>query len=458
MSLRTALEERGMDGVLSIARQAGPQAEASLKRDLATVDWTMLDRQRRALHEAAHVDVGEIHPPELKPASTSGDPANDHATDAGWEALRAGRVAIATVAGGQASRLGFSGPKGAYPLGPISGCSLFQMMAGQIARLRQLTGAALPWIIQTGPGNHVETIAYFADRSYFGLGSRTVHFACQGTLPALSPEGQFLLSSPGALFRNPDGHGGFYRALRKAGIPEQLRHDGVDTVFYCQVDNPLVRMGDPVFLGHHLLEKARMSVKVVAKTEPNEKVGLIIRRDDGRLGCIEYSDLAPELAEARDAHGELRYRAGNIALHAFELGFVEEMAEAALPLHLAHKQIPSLRRGSLEASPQPGIKFETFVFDALPLADRSMVQLAERAEEFAPVKNASGGDSVATSRAALSARTLAWLQRTALSSSTQEPVEIMPGLCYDKSDLLDQASSLHTAAGGHLITVASDAN
>ena len=452
MSLRTALEERGMDGVLSVARQAGPAAEAALKADLESVDWTMLDRQRRALEKGEPKGAGKIQPPELKPASTSGAPENAAAEEAGWAALRKGRVAIATVAGGQASRLGFQGPKGAYPLGSVGGSSLFQMMAGQIARLRALTGAALPWIIQTGPGNHEETVEYFARRSFYGLGSRTVHFACQGTLPALTPEGQFLLASPGALFRNPDGHGGFYRALREAHLPEKLRAQGIDTVFYCQVDNPLVRMGDPIFLGHHLLEKARMSVKVVAKEDPHEKVGLIVRREDGRLGCIEYSDLADELAEAREADGTLTYRAGNIALHAFDLRFLEEMAEAALPLHLARKDILALKGSSPEPVKQAGVKFETFVFDALPLADGAMVQLAERAEEFAPVKNASGNDSVATSREALNARTRRWAKEAGLALPEHGAVEIQSGLCYDKGDLIAQAPGLRLAAGGHLIT------
>jgi len=441
-----------MDSILSVARQAGAAAEESLKRDLRCLDWPMLDRQRRALESRDSKPSGKINPPGLVPASTSGDTRNEQAEEAGWAALRAGRVAIATVAGGQASRLGFQGPKGAFPLGPVSGASLFQMMAGQIARLRAMTGARLPWIIQTGPGNHIETVRYFEQRSYFGLGEQSVLFACQGTLPALSPEGQFLLSSPGSLFRNPDGHGGFYRALRASGIPDELRAHGVDLVFYCQVDNPLVRMGDPIFLGHHLLSEARMSVKVVAKEDPHEKVGLIIEREGGRLGCIEYSDLADELATAREDDGQLRYRAGNIALHAFDLRFLEEMAEAALPLHLARKELSALRGSSPEPVLQAGIKFETFVFDALPLADRAIVQLAERVEEFSPVKNASGSDSVATSREALNQRSRRWAEAAKLSVAMTDPVEIQPGLCYDKGDLVAHAPALRVAAGGHLIT------
>ncbi|NQU47622.1 MAG: UTP--glucose-1-phosphate uridylyltransferase [Planctomycetes bacterium] len=446
-----ALQERGMESVMGPARNAGPSFEKSLLADLANVDWTTLDRQRLALDSAGPLDAEEILPPPIQPASTSGDARNESAEQAGWQALRDGRVAIATVAGGQASRLGFSGPKGAFPLGPVSGTSLFQMMAGQVFRLRQLSGAALPWIIQTGPANHLETMAFFADRSYFGLGQKSVHFACQGTLPALSEGGQFLLETPGSLFRNPDGHGGFYRAIRNSGICPQLREMGVDLLYYCQVDNPLVRMADPIFLGHHLLTEARMSVKVVAKSDPLEKVGLIIEKPDGRLSCIEYSDLAPELAELRNADGQLRFMAGNLAIHCFNLDFVQEMAEAALPLHLAHKDVKVLNGNNPEPTFRPGVKFETFVFDALPLADKGMVQLALREDEFAPVKNRSGSDSIQTSRDALTLRSRRWSLAAGLPVKEQGSVEISAQLCYDQADLSRRFEDLQLKSNGHLV-------
>jgi UDP-N-acetylglucosamine/UDP-N-acetylgalactosamine diphosphorylase len=446
-----ALQERGMESVLGPARSAGSEYEKALLADLAAVDWTTLDRQRKALDEAALADGGEILPPPIQPASTSGEPANQEAGELGWQAIRSGRVAIATVAGGQASRLGFSGPKGAFPLGSVAGTSLFQMMAGQVYRLRQVTGAALPWVIQTGPANHLETQAFFADRSYFGLGKHTIHFACQGTLPALSENGQFLLDTPGSLFRNPDGHGGFYRAVRDSGVNAILREMGVDVLYYCQVDNPLVRMADPIFIGHHLAKEARMSVKVVAKTDPMEKVGLIIQKPDGRLGCIEYSDLPNELAEVRADDGQLRFMAGNLAIHCFNLDFVQEMAEAALPLHLAHKDVKVLAGNGPEATMQPGVKFETFVFDALPLADRGMVQLAIREDEFAPVKNRAGGDSIQTSRDALSERSRRWAEAAGLKAMANGAIEISPQICYDQQDLVDRSGELLLKSGGHLV-------
>jgi len=451
--LQAALDERGVISVLEPARRAGGGATAALIRELQQLDWQVLDRQRRALQAGAPAAPGALAPPPLAPPSTDAGPETAAAAAAGWEALRAGRVALCTVAGGQASRLGFDGPKGAYPLGPVTGASLFQMMAGQVARLRQRSGSPIPWIIQTGPDNHLSTQRFFARRNWFGLGSASVSFVCQGTLPALDPDGGLLLSAPGRLFRNPDGHGGFYRALQAGGLYEQLRRQGVDLLFYCQVDNPLVRMGDPAFLGHHLLQQAEMSVKVVEKTAPGEKVGLVALVD-GTASCIEYSDLSEELAAERAEDGGLRFRAGNIAIHAFDLGFAERIAGSELELHLARKQVAALD-GGLDPVLRDGVKFETFVFDALPLAARAVVQMCPREEEFAPVKNRSGSDSILSSRQALDRRSRAWLEGAPAGGDLPEGrwIELQVGVALDREDLQDRADALRRRCGGALVGV-----
>ncbi|MGB0952224.1 MAG: UTP--glucose-1-phosphate uridylyltransferase [Planctomycetota bacterium] len=433
--LRAALTERGLSQVWMAAEASGPAAVATLEADLARIDWETYDRQRKAILHPKETELPEIAPPNLVAPSCEGSAENEQARAVGERALRDGKVAILTVAGGQASRLGFDGPKGAFPLGPVSGASLFQILAGQIRRLRQVYDCRLPWIIQTGPGNHEETQAFFAKRSYFGLGQQTIHFVCQGTLPALSPKGQLLLAAPDRLFRNPDGHGGVYRALKRAGTISGLRKQGVHTLFYCQVDNPLVWMGDPVFLGHHLQQKARMSVKVVEKTDPSEKVGLVVSDGERNL-CVEYSDLSEEIQAQRAEDGGLLYRAGNIAIHAFELDFLEEMAEANLPLHLAQKEIRCLASDGVTTAMRDGVKFETFVFDALPLARHSVVQMAARELEFAPVKNRAGVDSILTSRQALDARARLWISEAAIQGAAGDGwIELEAGLCLQGADL-----------------------
>ncbi|MHC4823481.1 MAG: UTP--glucose-1-phosphate uridylyltransferase [Planctomycetota bacterium] len=452
--LRATLQDRGLSKVWLPAEQLGGWAVAQLAEDLSGIDWDIYDRQRKALLHPSDSCLPSIFPPELVPASCRTDaPGYREALEAGEWALRGNTIAILTVAGGQASRLGFDGPKGAYPIGQISGSSLFQILAGQIHRLRERYSCDLPWIIQTGPGNHQETITFFERRSFFGLGSGTVSFVCQGSLPALHPKGQLLLATPSRLFQNPDGHGGVYRALKRSGLINDLRGRGVHTLFYCQVDNPLAWLGDPVFLGHHLLQEARMSVKVVEKIEPSEKVGLVVSDGERNL-CVEYSDLDEETQSQRAEDGGLTYRAGNIAIHAFELDFLEEMAEANLPLHLAKKQIRGLAPDGVGTTMLEGVKFETFVFDALPMARRSMVQYADRFQEFAPVKNRSGVDSIATSKTALSARAREWIASVdgfEIDTDLETTMEIAPGLCLGPLDLQRQEASLRWAISDRLL-------
>ncbi len=451
--VKAAVQTRGLDSVWTAAEKIGPEAVKRLAADIATLDWDIYDRQKRALRGGKAVDISHIQAPVLIPPSATDHDGKAQALEAGETALRNGEVAIVTVAGGQASRLGFDGPKGAFPLGAISGASLFQMFAGQIKCLREKYSCELPWIIQTGPGNHEETQRFFDKRSFFGLGSNTVQFVCQGTLPALAPNGDLLLSAPDRLFRNPDGHGGVYRALKVSGTIPRLRKAGISTLFYCQVDNPLVWMADPVFLGHHLIQGARMSVKVVEKTDPAEKVGLVVQ-DEGRNRCVEYSDISAEQQAQRAADGGLSYRAGNIAIHAFAIDFAEEMAEANLQLHLARKDVLALPVGELVAVERSGIKFETFVFDALPLAETSVVQLADRDLEFAPVKNRSGVDSIKTSKAALAQRNARWIAEAELQlkpSQGDGPIELECGLCLGPADLSNKRKFLTQMCLGRLV-------
>lgn len=456
VEIKAAVQGRGLSSVWTAAEKLGDEAVKRLAADIQTIDWELYERQERALRKVNVIDISRISAPTLLPTSATPGATHKQARHTGEAALRNGEIAILTVAGGQASRLGFDGPKGAFPLGAISGVSLFQMFAGQIQRLRELYAFPLQWIIQTGPSNHEDTKRYFEKRSYFGLGCRTVHFVCQGTMPALAPNGDLLLSAPDRLFRNPDGHGGVYRALKGSGLIPKLRTNGVTTLFYCQVDNPLVWIADPIFLGHHLLKRARMSVKVVEKTDPAEKVGLVVQEEGGRNRCLEYSDISAEQQAERGAEGGLRYCAGNIAIHAFELNFVEEMAEASLPLHLARKQVMALPKGGMLPEQREGIKFETFVFDALPLADTSMVQLADRTLEFSPLKNRLGVDSILTAKRAIALRNARWIAQAKLQLTPPKgdgAFELESGLCLNPEDLHSRRKFLTQMCLGRLIKV-----
>jgi UDP-N-acetylglucosamine/UDP-N-acetylgalactosamine diphosphorylase len=364
----------------------------------------------------------------------------------GTEALRRGEVAVVLVAGGQGSRLGFEHPKGLYPVGPVSGKSLFQVHAEKVLALRRRYGKPVPFLIMTSDATHEETTAYFMEQSWFGLPESEVAFFRQGTMPALDlATGRLLMEQPGRLFTSPNGHGGTLTALADSGLLDRLRDTGVKQVFYFQVDNPLVKVADPVFLGHHLAVDAEVSTKIVPKETPTDRVGNLVQID-GQCWIIEYSDLPLELASQTDEHGRLRLWAGNTAIHLFSIDFLDRVTRGGatgLPFHVARKKVPYLDESGTLAQPakENALKFEMFIFDVLPLAERWTVVETTYQHEFAPLKNATGRDSPETVARALTNLSGEWLEQAGVNVPRRpdgEPafaLEISPLLALDAEDL-----------------------
>jgi len=360
-----------------------------------------------------------IVPPKAVDGSDRSSETAKKAYAAGIELLREGRIGILLVAGGMGTRLGWDGPKGAYPVGPLSDRSLFQGFAEQIQRLQDMTGSTIQWAIQTSDSNHVATLNFFQENKWFGLAGNQVRLFSQGTLPALCEDGRVSVGADGSINCLPDGHGGVYRALEKKGVLDWYEEGGVEHVYYFQVDNPLSILAEPQFMGFHALKDSEMSAMVIKKTDPMEKVG-VLGYDNGTLRVIEYSEIDPEVASQRDADGQLSLRAGNTGVQAFKLSFLRKMGgERALPVHVAKKPIPWMDEGKV-----PGFKLEYFVFDALPQASNPLIYEVPREGNFAPVKNAEGGDSPATARDALMRAHRRHLADAGLTVADSRPVEI----------------------------------
>ncbi|MCB9831566.1 MAG: UTP--glucose-1-phosphate uridylyltransferase [Planctomycetes bacterium] len=407
--IRTRAEEAGQGHLFRTLEQATAADRRLFFGDLAGMDWGLIARLRDLLRSSGEPAAVELEPaPSVKKGA---DPAADAAARArGEELLAAGKVAVFVVAGGQGSRLGYDGPKGLYPATPVRGRSLFEVFAAKILACSRRHGVALPWYLMTSRANHEATVAYFAENANFCLAPNQLRFFSQDMLPAMDEEGRFLLEAPGRLFMSPNGHGGSLLALATSGALAEMKALGIEQIFYFQVDNPLAVIADPVFLGHHDLAGAEMSTKVVAKRDAGEKVG-VVGLVGGRYGVIEYSDLSEAERTSRDQTGRLRFRDGNIAIHAIRRDFVEELTRGGLdlPFHLARKSIPAICPETAEPRPTKGVKFETFVFDALARCRSSVVLEVDRAEEFAPIKNAEGEDSPASSRAAQTELFARWL-------------------------------------------------
>jgi UDP-N-acetylglucosamine/UDP-N-acetylgalactosamine diphosphorylase len=387
----------------------------------------------------------QIRPVPVQPMLS---PDNDRYRQIGEEALCRAQVAALVVAGGQGTRLGFERPKGMFPVGPVSRKSLFQIHAEKVLALRRRYSASVPYLVMTSNATDAETRNYFQEMKFFGLPPDEVFFFCQGTMPALDlKSGKLLLEAPGQLFLGPDGHGGTLRALQRSGLLEMLRQRAIDTVFYFQVDNPLVKIADPIFVGQHLEHRSEVSSKVVAKLGPTDKMGNFVQVD-GRCSMIEYSDLPESLAHQADENGRLRLWGGNPAIHIFDRAFLERMTagQGRLPFHLARKKVPHVDDSGRLVQPERenALKFEMFIFDVLPQAERWLLVETTREEEFAPLKNASGADSPQAVAQAISNLAATWLTAAGWAvprdnaGNAAVPLEISPLLALDSQELANK--------------------
>jgi UDP-N-acetylglucosamine/UDP-N-acetylgalactosamine diphosphorylase len=302
-------------------------------------------------------------------------------------------------------------------------------------------GVSIPLFIMTGPSTDRPTREYFANNHRLGLKEDELFFFEQGTMPALdATTGRILLESPDRLALSPDGHGGIVAALSRSGAMEKSRSRGIEVFFYAQVDNPLVTACDPTLVGYHLLSRSQMTTQVVRKRFAKERVGNVVQIHS-KTHIIEYSDLPDTAAHEINSDGTLKLWAGNIAVHVFDREFLERHAtnSEGLPFHRAHKAVPYIdAHGVLQKPAAPNaIKLERFVFDLLPVADRTLVVEGDAAKVFAPVKNADGAatDTPTTSRTAISALHQAWLQEAGVQVTEGVQVEIHPLWAWDAEEV-----------------------
>ncbi len=437
--LRERLRQFGQDHVLAWWPTLNEGQRQSLLSQLREIDLEQLEElYRHRDHTWQLPPVETIQP--VRPIDLSGQDKENRPE--GEAALRRGEVAVLVVAGGQGSRLGVDQPKGMFPVGPVSGKTLFQIHAEKVLALRRRYQAAVPLLVMTSPATDRKSRDFFRANHFFGLPADEVHFFCQGTMPALdAATGKLLMAGPDSLSLSPNGHGGTLLALRESGLLDRLHGQGIRQLFYFQVDNPLILVGDPVFLGHHRRSRAELSLKVLPKHRPDDKMGNNVAVD-GRCAIIEYFLLPQQLAEARDEHGRLRFGFGSPAIHIFDVEFLRRVLadRATLPFHAARKKVAHLDAAGQRVMPskENAIKFEMFIFDCFPRAERWTTVLTQHDQEYAPLKNDSGPDSPETVRRALSARAAEWLRQAGAvlpHRAALPELEISPLFALDVYDL-----------------------
>jgi len=447
------LRQHGQSHLLRWWEELNDTEQARLAADIGSIDFDQLDGliADLVLHDVAIIPPSDrVQPIDVvRLPQTDGERVvRRRAGGLGADALAAGEVGVVLVAGGSGTRLGYEGPKGTFPIGPVSSASLFQIHAEKIVALTRRYGRTIPLFIMTSPENHEETLVFFERHGRFGL--EHIRFFPQGQMPAVDrTTGKVLLASKNRVALSPNGHGGTLAALAAGGpggspsCLDEMRAQGVRSLFYFQVDNPLVRIAEPSFIGLHRAGDAEVSFKVVERLSPEEKLGVVVTVD-GRAQVIEYSDLPPELAGRRLPEGSLELWAGSVAVHVLERSFIERLVgEHRLPFHRALKRVDHVDNSGQYIKPDEpnAVKFEQFIFDALPLSERWTMVETDRAVEFEPLKNAVGPDSPATVHQRMSDQFGNWLEQAGAvvprrpDGSVPFAIEISPLFALDATEL-----------------------
>lgn len=374
-----------------------PLADASipekLERQLEEIDWSCLD----LIHQKKQ-PRGRFEP--LKAVELSEIRTNENIyRQKGLEAIRAGKVGAILLAGGQGTRLGFDKAKGMFNIGVTKNLYIFEQLIKNLMQVKMEAGTWIPLYIMTSDKNDAQTRKFFEEHDFFGYDSSYVKFFVQEMVPAVDFDGNVLLESEDSLAMSPNGNGGWFKSMIRAQLDKDLKERGVEWLNVFAVDNVLQRIADPVFVGATIASGCVSGAKVVRKVSPHERVGAMCL-EDGKPSIVEYYELTPEMAEAVDENGSLLYGFGVILNYLFRVDSLLAIAEKNLPMHIVEKKVPYLdENGQLQKPQEPNAyKFETLILDMIYMMDNCLPFEVEREKEFAPVKNATGTDSVESAR------------------------------------------------------------
>ncbi|KAI0094431.1 nucleotide-diphospho-sugar transferase [Irpex rosettiformis] len=478
-ALRQRYEAAGQGHLLHFWPQLSEVERAQLLKQLENLDIERVNRiYKKAIGGEAEIAAQQGHEaieplPEDAADSAIGeaDKENEEVWRAvGLKAIAEGQLGVLLMAGGQGTRLGSSAPKGCYDIGLPSHKPLFQLQAERIIRVQRLAAqthgkspesVVIPWYVMTSGPTRPETEAFFKKNAYFGLNPRNVTFFEQGTLPCLTMDGKVILETPGRVAVAPDGNGGLYAALRQPLSPTDKSHTvltdlskrNVRYVHAFGVDNCLVKVADPVFIGYCIQKQSECAAKVVPKAYPTESVGVVATRG-GKFGVVEYSEISQEQAERLDANGQLVFRAANIVNHFYTIDFLNkvESFEEELAFHIARKKIPYVDQATgqtVKPTKPNGMKLEMFVFDVFPFTKQFSVLEVARNEEFSPLKNApgTGSDDPETSRRDLLAQQKRFLERAGAGVDKDVEIEISPLVSYAGEGLEGVKGKTFTRSG-----------
>ncbi len=433
--IKKLLKQYNQEHLLHFYNKLNEEEQKKLLNQILEIDFDLINSLYR--QESKENKKSIIRPIESTDINEISDKIEDY-KKIGLNSLSKGEVAVVLLAGGQGTRLGHSGPKGTYNIGLPSNKSLFQLQCERLKFLSEKVGKYIPWYIMTSIDNHNETVNHFEKNDYFDYDKEMIKFFKQDALPIVSHEGKVMLESYDQIKLGSNGNGGCFSSLKTSGNLDDMSSKNIKWVFLYGVDNAIVKVADPVFIGYTIESGLNSSSKAVKKINPEEKVGVFCYKDN-HPGIVEYSELSDEMRYAKDKNGELLYKDANILAHLFEIDILKDCAKESLPYHKANKKAPYINdKGEFVKSNEPNsYKFELFMFDVFARLQDMAILSVNREDEFSPVKNKEGNDSPKTARDMILQKYKKWLGKNSIDKSlfSNRTVEISPLKAYYYNDI-----------------------
>ena len=393
---KSLLEKYGQTHLLKYYDQLDENQKVSLLKQIGEIDFSLLDLIKNG---EKTVEKGVITPLEHAVSIDDIEKNREKFTKTGEDAIKQGKVAALLLAGGQGTRLGSDKPKGMYNIGITKDVYIFEMIVRNLMDVVNQTGVWIPLYVMTSEKNNDDTVKFFKDMNYFGYDKDYVDFFVQEMAPASTFDGKIYLEEKGKVSTSPNGNGGWFISMVKAGLCEKAKKQGVEYINIFAVDNVCQRMADPCFVGAMIKNQYPSAAKVVKKANPEERVGVLCY-EDGKPSIVEYYELSDEMRYQKDEQGELAYKDGVILNYLFRIDKLEEIMNNKLNVHIVKKKIPYVNAKGEIVKPEVenGYKFETLVLDMIHMMDNCLAYEVVREKEFAPIKNKTGVDSVDTAK------------------------------------------------------------
>ena len=389
------LEKYGQTHLLKNYDSLNEEEKGLLLEEINTVDFELLSLCDGNVET---VRKGKIEPINVLKASDI-EKNTDEYYKIGIHAIKAGKVGAVLLAGRQGTRLGIDKPKGMLNVGVTKELYLFEILIQNIMKVVTQADAWVPLLIMTSVKNNDDTVAFFEDHNYFGYSKDYITFFVQEMAPSVDYNGKIYMEDKCKLSMSPNGNGGWYLSLVKCGILSKIKEQGVEWINVFSVDNALQKIADPYFVGAMIASKFSVGTKVIKKAAPEEKVGVICK-ENSKPSIIEYYELTEEIMNSKDERGEPAYNYGVTLNYLFNIYDLGKRQDKQIPVHMVEKKIPYMDEVGNYVEPETpnGYKFETLVLDMIHMFDEALVYESIRNQEFAPIKNKEGVDSLESAR------------------------------------------------------------